>query len=113
MEKSEFRVLIKHYFLMGKTPCRRNSDLINVMGNILHQDISIGSEVKILHEDLEMRKLAAKWVPRLLTIDRKHQRVRDTKSCLNLFNHNSSVFLRQLVTIDETWIHHYTTQSKK
>ena len=33
----------------------------------------IGSVVKILHEDLGMRKLIAKWVPRLLTIDQKRQ----------------------------------------
>ena len=45
--------------------------------------ISIGSVVKILHEDLGMRKLTAKWVPRLLTIDQKRQQVRDSKSSLD------------------------------
>ena len=39
--------------------------------------ISIGSVVKILHGHLGMRKLTAKWVPRLLTIDQKRQRVCD------------------------------------
>ena len=68
-------------------------------------DISIGSIVKILHEDFGMRNLTAKWVPRFLTIDQKCQRVRDSKSCLDLFNRNPSDFLRRLVTIDETWIH--------
>ena len=46
--------------------------------------ISIGSVFKTLHEDLGMRKLTAKWVPRLLTIDQKRQRVRDSKSCSDL-----------------------------
>ena len=75
--------------------------------------ISIESVVKILHEDLGMRKLTEKWVPRLLTIDQKRQRVRDSKSCLNLFNRNPSDFLRRLVTIDKTWTHHYTPELKQ
>ena len=66
-----------------------------------------------LHEDLSMRKLTAKRVPRLLTIDQKHRRVRDSKSCLDLFNHNPSDFPRQLVTINQTWIRHYTPESKQ
>ena len=48
--------------------------------------ISIESLVKILHEDLGMRKLTVKWVPHLLKIDQKRQRLRDSESCLNLLN---------------------------
>ena len=44
--------------------------------------ISIRSMVKILNEDLSMRKLTAKWVKCLLTIEQKRQRVRDSKNCL-------------------------------
>ena len=54
--------------------------------------ISIGSVVKILLEDLGLRKLPAKWVQRLLIIDQKHLRVRDSKSCLDLFKRNPSDF---------------------
>ena len=32
---------------------------------------------------------------------------------MNLFNRNPSDFARRLVTIDETWIHHYTLKSKQ
>ena len=64
--------------------------------------ISIRIVVNILHEDLGMRKLTTKWVLPLLTIDQKCQRVRDSKSCLDLFKRNPSNFLRSLVTIDET-----------
>ena len=46
-------------------------------------------------------------------IDQKRQRVRDSKNCLNLFNRNPSDFLRRFVIIDETWIHHYTPESKQ
>ena len=75
--------------------------------------ISIGSVIKILHEDLYMRKLTAKWVLRFLTIDQKRQLVHDSKSCLDLYNCNPSDFLHQLVIINETWIYHYTSESKQ
>ena len=52
-------------------------------------------------------------VPRPLTIDQKRQRVRNSKSCLDPLNCNPSDFLRRLVTIDKTWIHHYTPKSKQ
>ena len=75
--------------------------------------IPIGSVVEILHDDLGMKKLTAKLVPCLLTIDQKCQRIRDSKSCLDLFNRNASDFLRRLMTVVETWIHHYTPESKQ
>ena len=37
--------------------------------------MSIESVVKILHRDLGMRKLTAKWMPCLLTINQKHQEI--------------------------------------
>lgn len=67
----------------------------------------------IVHEYLGMRKLCAKWVPRELTIDQKQERVDASEQCLELFNRNRSEFLRRYVTIDETWIHHYTPESSR
>lgn len=76
--------------------------------------ISTGSVVSILHDCLGLRKLTARWVPRLLTIDQKRrERVRTSQQCLDLLNRNRTDFLRQIVTMDETWIHHYTPESKE
>ena len=75
--------------------------------------ISYGSVYAILHEHLSMRKLLSKWVPRLLTVDQKRQRVVDSERCLELFRRNKPNFLRRYVTMDETWIHHYTPESKR
>ena len=75
--------------------------------------ISYGSVYAILHEHLSMRKLLWKWVPRLLTVDQKRQRVVDPERCLELFRRNKPNFLRRYVTMDETWIHHYTPKSKR
>lgn len=66
----------------------------------------------ILHEDLKMKKLCARWVPHLLTIDEKRIRMQFSLSCLDRFNHNKTDFMSRLVTMDETWIHHYTPETK-
>ena len=75
--------------------------------------ISYGSVYAILHEHLSMRKLLSKWVPRLLTVDQKRQRVVDSERCLELFRGNKPNFLRWYVTTDKTWIHHYTPEWKR
>lgn len=67
----------------------------------------------ILHEHLHMKKLCARWVPRLLTVDQKQHRVIDSERNLDMFRRNPKEFLRRFVTMDETWIHHYTPESNK
>jgi len=67
----------------------------------------------ILHEELDMKKLCAGWVPRLLTADQKRTRVKISEQCLERFNKNKTDFMRRLITMDETWIHHYTPESKQ
>ena len=67
----------------------------------------------ILHEILGMRKLSARWVPRLLTPDNKRNRETTSQQCLTLFKRNPKEFLRRYVTVDETWIHWYTPETKE
>ena len=67
----------------------------------------------IIHQYLDMRKLCAKWVPRELTFDQKQQRVDDSERCLQLLTRNTPEFLRRYVTMDETWLHHYTPESNR
>ena len=68
--------------------------------------ISYGSVYSILHEHLSTKKLLSKWVPRLLTVDKKRQCFVDSERCLELFRRNKANFLRRYLTMDETWIHH-------
>lgn len=49
----------------------------------------------IIYEYLGMRKLCAKWIPRLLTIDQKQQLVDDSEQCLKLLNRNKIDFLHR------------------
>jgi len=36
-----------------------------------------------------------------------------SEECLERFNKNKTDFVRQIITMDETWIHHYTPESKQ
>ena len=67
----------------------------------------------ILHENLHMKKLCARWVPCSLAIDQKQQRVDDSECCLKFYQCNSKEFLYWYVTMDKSRIHHYTPESSK
>jgi len=67
----------------------------------------------ILHEELDMKKLCARWVPRFLTADQKHTCMKISEQCLERFNKNKTDFVRRFITMDETWIHHYTPEPKQ
>ena len=139
LETSEFRVLMKHYFLGGKTlsestntettpsPGRPNEITTPKMINKIHDIVlndpkvkvceiaSMSTErvVNILHTNFCMRKLSARRVPRLLTIDQKGIRVTASMQNLAYFYRNPKEFLRWFVTMNETWIHHYTRKSRE
>ena len=67
----------------------------------------------ILHEELDMKKLCARWVPHVLTVDQKCTRMKISEECLEHFNENKTDFVHRFITMDETWIHHYTPESKQ
>ncbi|KAG5307266.1 SETMR methyltransferase, partial [Acromyrmex insinuator] len=75
--------------------------------------ISHGTVISILHEQLDIKQLSARWVPRLLTVDHKRDRVTISKQCLEMFQRNPDEFLRRFITVDETWIHYFTPEMKK
>ena len=71
-----------------------------------------GITIKILHDNLGMRKLSARWVPRLLMVNNKRILLLTLKQCLDLFKRNPQEFLRRIVIANETWIHYYTPETK-
>ena len=75
-------------------------------------NISVGRVWHILHECLGMRKLSARWVPRLLTADHKRARVVESEQCLGMFQRNLKGFLRRYVTVNESWINYRTPETK-
>ena len=68
---------------------------------------------RILTENLDMRKLCTRWVPRLLTMEQKQRREDVSLECLAMFHSNKADFLRRLINMDETWGHHFTRETKK
>lgn len=79
--------------------------------SVVH-DIWICSQLKILydrvhhivHLDLDMKKISAKWIAKCLNADQKRARV--------LFETDAD-FLSRLVTMDETWVYFYDPETKQ
>ena len=73
--------------------------------------MSLGSIETILHDHLHMSKVSARWVPRLSTPNQKEQR---DDSCTELIKLESkdTRFLDRIVTMDETWVHHFNPDMK-
>jgi len=67
----------------------------------------------IIHEDLDMQKLSAKWVPKCLNADKKCQRCHSSEQILEFFRRDPNYFLSRLVTVDETWLYHYDAETKQ
>ena len=75
--------------------------------------ISKSTVFKVVHENLSMKKLYSKWVPRLLTAEQKENRIHVSERCLKLFTRNKKDFLSRYMTMNETWIHQFTPESKR
>ena len=67
----------------------------------------------IIHDDLDMRKLSAKWVRTCLNADQKRQRRQSSEQILEFFRLDPNDFLSRLVTMDETWLYHYDPETKQ
>ncbi|XP_011699262.1 PREDICTED: putative uncharacterized protein FLJ37770, partial [Wasmannia auropunctata] len=67
---------------------------------------------RIVTEDLQMRKVCAKLVPKVLTEDHKELRVLRCQELLDLIQ-NEPDFLNFVVTGDESWMFEYDPESKR
>jgi len=67
----------------------------------------------IIHEDLDMRKLSAKWAPKCLNADQKRQWYQSSEQILEFFRCDPNDFLSLLVTMEETWLYHYDPETKQ
>ena len=67
----------------------------------------------IVLEDMDMRKLSAKWVPKCLNADQKRQRCQSSEQLLEFLRRYPNDFASRLVTMDETWLHQYDSETKQ
>lgn len=75
--------------------------------------LSHGSVHNVLKHDLNMSKVCARWVPRLLTPDNKEVRVEASKAFLRRWRREGDRFLNRVVTTDETWLSYFDPESKQ
>jgi len=86
--------------------CRRTIDEVSMLVGISH-----GTCHKILTDDLKMRCVTSKFVPRILSVDQKQQWL---DVCLDLKENaaNNPSFLSNVITGDETWVYAYDPETK-
>jgi [histone H3]-lysine36 N-dimethyltransferase SETMAR len=67
----------------------------------------------ILHENLGLSKVCARWVPRLLTNEQKEFRALLSLNLYHRFVEDEDEFRCRLVTGDETWVYYYDPPTKQ
>lgn len=73
--------------------------------------LSYGSCESILTNALAMRRVAAKFVPKLLTFEQKLRRKTVAQEMLDLVADDSTL-LQHIITGDETWVYGYDIETK-
>ncbi|XP_013791740.1 putative uncharacterized protein FLJ37770 [Limulus polyphemus] len=73
--------------------------------------ISTFSAHSIMTEDLAMKRLAAKFVPKLLTAEQKELHVEVSQDMLDSTNSDPD-FMNTIITGDESWVYGYDPETK-
>jgi len=73
--------------------------------------VSIGPVHTILTADLGLRKVSAKFVSKLLTMEQKHLRLENAQDILDCVESDSN-FLNTVITGDESWVYGYDPERK-
>ncbi len=77
-----------------------------------HTGISIGSVHRIITQDLKLRKIASRFIPKILTDNQKQRHVDATQRNLQRLE-DEPLLLRRVVTGDESWVHCYQPNLKQ
>ena len=73
--------------------------------------ISIGLCHEIFSNVLGMKRVAAKFVPKLLNFEQKQRRMEVAQESLNKVNDDAEL-LKRIITGDETWVYGYDVETK-
>ena len=71
-------------------------------------DYRYGTVSGIIHNQLNMRRICARWIPKMLNTDQKRLRVECCEQLLKRFEREGEKFMDRIVNVDETWISLYT-----
>lgn len=75
--------------------------------------VSKGTIISILHNKLRSKNNSARCGLRFLRSENKSNRVVSSEALLGRLRRNSGEYSRRLATLDETWVHHYTSETKE
>jgi len=75
-------------------------------------DIHATTAYQIVSDNLGMKKVSARWVPRMFTNEQKQNRVDVCTDLLCRLQAQPQIFLDRIVTQDETWVHHFVPETK-
>ena len=122
---NEGRESVRDDNICGRSKEVRTPDLIGQIKNFMDKDhlvsietitaqfdVSVGTVHTIIREKLKMRKICAKFVPRVLREDQKERRCHDSREMVELINSDPAV-LDALVTCDKSWICCYDSETKR
>ena len=82
------------------------------------QELSSKSEINaftvhsILHEDLQLSKKSARWVPRLLNSEHKAKQIEMAQDLKRHHFRQGMAFFKSVVTMDESWVSFFTPEMK-
>jgi len=109
----------------GRPSTSRNNENVQKIREIVREDrrrtienislmsgVSWSSVQRILTEDLGMTRVAAKFMPRILTEDHKEQRVEACRQMKNQIELDPN-FLSKIITGDESWCYGYDPETKQ
>ncbi|XP_029634903.1 protein GVQW3-like [Octopus sinensis] len=110
----------------GSPPTANTEDNIDLALDMIMQDhrilcrqiaerlgISNKRADNIVTKELGFSKVSARWVPRILTPEQKRTRCTLSTSNLELFGADEENFLARFITKDESWVHHYQSETKE
>ena len=89
-----------------------NDRRITISDIVAKTDYSYGTASGIIHNQLNMRRICARWIPKMLNTDQKRSRVECCEQLLKRFERDGGKFMDRIVTVDETWISLYTPETK-
>jgi len=76
-------------------------------------NVSVGSAYSLIHDSRKLSKGCSMWVPKEVTEEGKRKCLVICSRHLARYREEGDNFLQQIVTGDETWIHHYEPESKR
>ena len=110
----------------GRPTTSKNNEKIDFVRNLVKEDgqltvyqiaetvgISVGSAHSILHDDLCLRKLSARWVPKALRPNQLNLRSELSTAILLKIEEDENRFFDRIITGDETWVYQYDAETKQ